>query len=131
MGTIKYMLQMGLLKKKRSFAKYLFPFREFTRLFLQKRSIELQLILDDLVISLDFSSIGVDMIDLLLSFVYDDMSYLRNVNQDEDLRFVNNSLKQYESLSQPWKRFVFDEYALKLPKEELAKLDYFAYLCYL
>ena len=53
-----------------------------------------------------------DLIHLILSFVVDDMSYLRNINRDEDLKWVNKSLSMYSHLSKPWKQFVYNEYGM-------------------
>eukprot|EP01083_Nonionella_stella_P089323 249214_1 len=121
------------LKTKRSFVKYLLPFREFNRQFRAKKVKEFGEIWMDIFEKDDvlYDGFGADMMDVLLSFVYADMSYLRFKTWDEDREFVNESLKMYSFLSNKWKTWIFNNYILKIPKEELAKLESFAYLCYL
>lgn len=120
------------LKNKRGFAKYLLPFRECARLFRMERVKEFEDILCEFVLIDDGNIIfGTDLIDLLLSYIYDDMNYLRYDTIEKDRKFVNDSLNMYSYLSIKWKQWIFDNYILKIPKDELAKLDSFAYLCYL
>ena len=119
------------LKKRRGFIKYLLPFREFNRIFRMRKVKEFEEILMGIDVGGFGCNFGMDLVDLMLSFVYDDMNYLRYDTIEKDREFVNESLKMYSYLSIKWKQWIFDNYILKIPKDELAKLSSFAYLCYL
>jgi len=131
-SMIRHLIQTQL-KRRKSVAKYLFVFREFNRSFRSKKVSEFCALLADIDIGEQHDGwrMNHDVVDLLLSFIYDDMHYLKYDSIEKDREFVNESLKMYTYLNTKWKQYIFNNYILAIPKSELAKLDSFAYLCYL
>eukprot|EP01084_Bolivina_argentea_P097577 175409_1 len=114
------------LTNKYSFVKYLFAFRIYSKQFLKKKA----LLFHDIISENDIKC-DLNVIELLLSFVYDDMSYLKYSTKDAELQLVNQSLEMYGYLDCRWRTWIYDNYILKIPKEDLAKLKSFAYLLFL
>eukprot|EP01083_Nonionella_stella_P073645 199336_1 len=123
--TIEHWIKMHL-KNRDCFVKYLFAFRIFSKQFVCKKAVLLTSVLHE--INVESTQ---DINELIVSFVYDDMSYLKHPTQYQELQFFNHSLEMYVHLSPKWQNWIYDNYILRLPKHELVQLKSFAYLCFL